>query len=538
MKAAMEANKESTLKSILSALWNLSAHCSMNKADICETEGALEFLVSTLTYKSASNTLSIIENGGGILRNVSSHIAVREDYRAILRKHKCLQTLLCHLKSPSLTIVSNACGTLWNLSARCAEDQQALWEMGAVGMLRNLIHSKHKMISMGSSAALKNLLTARPEGFGPHAENGHHLNGSISNMPSLLVRKQRALAADIDENLSETCENIDSPKTSPTPQSDFTRKFMYDTSAFNGLDKRPQFLSYLPGRMYHSINGHVGSPVRVPRSESKDSLGSTRSEPPHYKAQRERFKIFINNNRGTTLDSRIVQEKPTEWKEKTNLPYEGNSNVVLQLFRQLQNGVRSDSTQGANAGCNSRPESSEKPPIRPNSLPPPKRGVWNVRNGGRHNLHNGLHFPPTENGFGIIPKTNGHIPEVPNIQNFQAGSSDTTNLLDIPGNRRCYPNERNIPQHGHGTNGVWSNIAAYNDYSAHENIASREQIGSNKPNVVLRRKKATDVMSSSAIVTSRGIYIFLIYVKYEYILNSKIIHIHLNYFCSFILYAV
>jgi len=31
MKAAMDAKKEATLKSILSALWNLSAHCSMNK---------------------------------------------------------------------------------------------------------------------------------------------------------------------------------------------------------------------------------------------------------------------------------------------------------------------------------------------------------------------------------------------------------------------------------------------------------------------------------------------------------------------------
>lgn len=34
---------------------------------------------------------------------------------------------------------------------------------GAVGMLRNLVNSKHKMISMGSSAALKNLLTAQQQ---------------------------------------------------------------------------------------------------------------------------------------------------------------------------------------------------------------------------------------------------------------------------------------------------------------------------------------------------------------------------------------
>ena len=96
---------------------------SIFQADICRVEGALEFLVATLTYKSPSKTLSIVENGGGILRNISSHIAVNEDYRKILRGHHCLHILLKHLKSESLTIVSNACGTLWNLSARCPEDQ-------------------------------------------------------------------------------------------------------------------------------------------------------------------------------------------------------------------------------------------------------------------------------------------------------------------------------------------------------------------------------------------------------------------------------
>lgn len=106
MRAAMDAQKESTLKSILSALWNLSAHCSVNKVDICVVPGALPFLVSMLTYQAPSKTLAIVENAGGILRNISSHIAVREDYRAILRQHNCLQILLQQLKSPSLTVVN------------------------------------------------------------------------------------------------------------------------------------------------------------------------------------------------------------------------------------------------------------------------------------------------------------------------------------------------------------------------------------------------------------------------------------------------
>lgn len=216
VKAAMEAEKESTLKSILSALWNLSAHCSANKADICLVDGALAFLVSTLTYKSKSKTLAIVENGGGILRNVSSHIAIQNDYRVILRKHNCLQILLQHLKSPSLTVVSNACGTLWNLSARNAVDQRALWEMGAVGMLKKLINSKHKMISMGSSAALKNLLSAKPPGvtLGLCVHNDGY-KGS-AEVPSLHIRKEKALSTEIDQNLSETYDNTDSPKTSPS----------------------------------------------------------------------------------------------------------------------------------------------------------------------------------------------------------------------------------------------------------------------------------------------------------------------------------
>ena len=85
-------------------------------------------------------------------------------FRAILRENGCLELLLQQLKSPSLTIVSNACGTLWNLSARCPEDQRALWDLGAVAMLQSLRNSKHKTISTCSLAALKNLYAAKPSG--------------------------------------------------------------------------------------------------------------------------------------------------------------------------------------------------------------------------------------------------------------------------------------------------------------------------------------------------------------------------------------
>ncbi|XP_072245004.1 adenomatous polyposis coli protein 2 [Leuresthes tenuis] len=210
MTCALQATKESTLKSLLSALWNLSAHSIDNKVAICSVDSALGFLVSTLTYRCQTNSLAIIESGGGILRNVSSLIATREDYRQILRDHNCLQTLLQHLRSHSLTIVSNACGTLWNLSARSPKDQELLWDLGAVSMLRNLIHSKHKMIAMGSAAALRNLLTNRPLKYKDAA-----VVSPGSCMPSLYMRKQKALEAELDaKHLAETFDTLEkqSPK--------------------------------------------------------------------------------------------------------------------------------------------------------------------------------------------------------------------------------------------------------------------------------------------------------------------------------------
>ncbi|XP_049945823.1 uncharacterized protein LOC126427981 [Schistocerca serialis cubense] len=263
VRAAMAGTKEATLKSILSALWNLSAHCSMNKVDICEVEGALGFLVDMLSYEAPSKTLAIVENAGGILRNISSHIAVREDYRQILREHNCLQTLLQQLKSPSLTVVSNACGALWNLSAHSARDQRALWELGAVAMLRSLVHSKHKMISMGSSAALKNLLAARPHHEALFPMDATAKGMGLPQLPSLYIRKQRALEQELDQTLAETCDNIE-PSTSPPPTG--ARSFHSDS----GADRLT--------RSGHRASSFYHQQHSVSRSESKDSVTSTHSD--------------------------------------------------------------------------------------------------------------------------------------------------------------------------------------------------------------------------------------------------------------------
>ena len=160
--AAQNVHGEPALRTILSALWNFSAHCAENKVEICEISGALRFLVKCLNYCSPTSNLSVIESSGGILRNLSSHVALRADYRKVLRENGCFQTLLSHLRSPSLRITSNACGALWNLSARCTDDQEILWELGAVSILKSLVNSKHKVISTSSSAALRNLMAVKP----------------------------------------------------------------------------------------------------------------------------------------------------------------------------------------------------------------------------------------------------------------------------------------------------------------------------------------------------------------------------------------
>ncbi|KAJ8273998.1 hypothetical protein COCON_G00086230 [Conger conger] len=146
-----------------------------------------------------------MESGGGILRNVSSLVATSEEYRQVLRDHNCLQILLQHLRSHSLTIVSNACGTLWNLSARSPVDQELLWDLGAVAMLRSLIHSRHKMIAMGSAAALRNLLASRPAKYKDAA-----VVSPGACTPSLYMRKQRALEAELDaRRLEETFDSME-----------------------------------------------------------------------------------------------------------------------------------------------------------------------------------------------------------------------------------------------------------------------------------------------------------------------------------------
>ena len=106
MEAAMGVKKETTLKSILSALWNLSSHCSENKAEICAVRGALEFLVSLLTFKSSGKTTAHRgETAAGFCGTSPARWPCARSTGGVLRRKGCLQLLLAQLRSTSLTIV-------------------------------------------------------------------------------------------------------------------------------------------------------------------------------------------------------------------------------------------------------------------------------------------------------------------------------------------------------------------------------------------------------------------------------------------------
>lgn len=233
--AAMKCTQENTLKAILSALWNLSNHCAKNKAEFCGIEGAIDFLIDMLSYEAASKTTSVVENAGGILRNVSTHIALHEECRVILRRRQCMSILLQQLKSPSLTVVSNACGTLGNLSAHCVEDQAFLRENGAIPMLRSLIYSKHKMISTGSTIALRHLLACKSNVTQTENLDSVAKMMDLKELPTLNVRKQRALEQELNLSSEHYITDEKSPSSKDEETKDFTVSSKEKVKRFNDL---------------------------------------------------------------------------------------------------------------------------------------------------------------------------------------------------------------------------------------------------------------------------------------------------------------
>ena len=172
MEAVDNANSETAIQHITSALWNISAHSVENRHKLCRTQNGIETLVGLLSYNSPSGATVVIENVGGVLRNLSNVISQEEEYRRRFREAGGLAKLIQHLKSRNRTVLANATGILWNLSARCPDNQKLLWDMGSIPLLDVLQSCKQKNIAENARAALRNLLA-----FG-------HSNGWTTGIPT------------------------------------------------------------------------------------------------------------------------------------------------------------------------------------------------------------------------------------------------------------------------------------------------------------------------------------------------------------------
>jgi len=129
------------------------------------------------------------------------------------------------------------------------------------------------MISMGSSAALKNLLSAKPENDEScfrHVDSTARSLG-LAALPGLHARKQKALEQELDQTLAETCDNIE-PSMSPTTSTVGLR----DDKLVLSLTER----DVVGGRPHRSHNrvAHKNRQGIFSRSDSKESVTSTHSD--------------------------------------------------------------------------------------------------------------------------------------------------------------------------------------------------------------------------------------------------------------------
>lgn len=150
-------------------------------------------------------------------------------------------------------------------------------------MLRNLIHSKHKMIAMGSAAALRNLLTNRPLKYKDTA-----VVSPGSCMPSLYMRKQKALEAELDaKHLAETFDIIEkqNPKhltlTKPLRHIESLAKdYASDSGCFDD-DEAPSVPSHLDTGSFSMLSMFLTNSNFSPNQQRKrDSEAEREQDPP------------------------------------------------------------------------------------------------------------------------------------------------------------------------------------------------------------------------------------------------------------------
>lgn len=185
MEAVDCANAETTIQHITSALWNLSAHSLDNRYKVCQAKNGIEILVGLLSYNSPSGSNAVIENVGGVLRNLSNVISQEGKYRKKFREAGGLAKLVQHLKSRNKVVLANATGILWNLSARCPDNQKMLWDLGCIPLLDVLQTSPQRNISENARGALRNLLAfGQSKGWTSRVDHHQIYSKSATMLPS------------------------------------------------------------------------------------------------------------------------------------------------------------------------------------------------------------------------------------------------------------------------------------------------------------------------------------------------------------------
>ena len=218
MAAVDHIKDEPTIQHLTSALWNLSAHSAENRHKICSAPFGIQQLVELLSYNSPSGTTAVVENVGGILKNLSVVIMQEEEYRRKFREAGGLAKLVQHLKSKNRTVLSNATGILWNISARSPEDQKLLWDLGCIPLLDVLQTAHHRNVAECARGALRNLLAfGQSNGWTSRSDvNGYNIKTQKGLSKSLCYAANCTFSQQQNKHSSES---LHSGRSQPLPGS-------------------------------------------------------------------------------------------------------------------------------------------------------------------------------------------------------------------------------------------------------------------------------------------------------------------------------
>ena len=217
MAAVDHIKDEPTIQHLTSALWNLSAHSAENRHKICSAPFGIQQLVELLSYNSPSGTTAVVENVGGILKNLSVVIMQEEEYRRKFREAGGLAKLVQHLKSKNRTVLSNATGILWNVSARSPEDQKLLWDLGCIPLLDVLQTAHYKNVAECARGALRNLLAfGQSNGWTSRSDvNGYNIKTQKGLSKSLCYAANCAF--NHNQQNKNSSESLHSGRSQPLP---------------------------------------------------------------------------------------------------------------------------------------------------------------------------------------------------------------------------------------------------------------------------------------------------------------------------------